>query len=138
MSVDQWTIRIFRASPFGEALFAAALGWFGWTIGVGWWALGLAALFFVVALLQNRYIVVDAELGEVLRLRYLGGRERTIQPSAVKLCQRSPWRACFYGGFPVVPRHGWGCVGGFYPTLRWEDLDALDRWLNAANNESTA
>jgi hypothetical protein len=132
VGVDRWTVRVRRVPPVLSLLGAAILGGFGWVIGFRWWAIGLALLVSLVLNLQNRYIVVEAELGETLQVRYLGGRARTLQPHDVRIARSSPWRICFYGGFPLVARRGWRCVGGFYPTLDWHDLNALDRWLDTA------
>ena len=95
--------------------------------------LGLGLVSLVVPNLLNLYVVVEAELGTALWLRYLGGRERTLRPEELRLSRRSAWRVCFFGGIPLVGRRGWTCIDGFYPTLGWDDLDALDRRLRSAD-----
>jgi hypothetical protein len=131
--VDRWTIRIRRIPPAASLLGVVAIGGFTWILGFRRWALALGLVALVVPNVQNRYVVVEAELGTTLWLRYLGGRERTLRPGELRLSGRSPWRVCFFGGLPLVGRPGWKCVGAFYPTLGWHDLDAFNRRLQSAD-----
>jgi hypothetical protein len=131
--VDRWRISIYQATPLTTIPLAISFCLLSqWWLGDPWVGLLLAVLLLTRDLLQNRYLIVEADLSEDLRLSYLGGRERVVDASAVRLATGSAWRVLCFGAIPVVRRTGSGIVGAFYPTLGRDDLDALERRLAAA------
>jgi hypothetical protein len=93
-----------------------------------WAGLAVGVIAVVVYGAQNRYLIAEAHVDDDLRLRFLGGRELVLDPRTVELTKQSAWRV-LWGGWALVTIEKRICLGVFYPTIEWVDLERLDQRL---------
>jgi hypothetical protein len=129
VKVEYWWWRLQGGPQWAVALGAVMLGGLIGRSHSPWEGIGVGLVFLVAFGVPNRYIIVEARLDDTLNLRFMDGRERVVDPSAVRLCPESFWRVPSLGGIPLKSLRGPGCVGVFYPTLGMNDVGRLDQWL---------
>src|SRR4051812_27210237 len=77
----QWAVLV------GSTLLGCIVWWSA--SALAGFAIGVAGL--IGGGVPGRYLIVAARLDETLELRFLGGRELTVDPTTVRLCRDSFW-----------------------------------------------